>query len=113
RHNAYGHRIARQTYSGRPHHDALPVHYLYLDNRLVAEAGARHPGGNPVITRRYLYAGLTPVGMIEYPKDAAPTLYAVHADLAGAPRLITDADRRIRWLAHYSPTGRAQRVTGD
>lgn len=106
RHNAFGYRISKRTSAGT-------THYLYVQGRLVAEAGG-NPSDSPVrVTRRYLYAGLTPVGMIEYPSKGPPRLYAVHSDLSGAPRLLTDAARNIRWLASYSPTGKAERIAGD
>lgn len=105
-HNAFGHRIIKRR-------GPDTTHFLYLNSRLVAEARSREAGSPPRLTRRYLHAGLTPVGMIEYPADGAPRLYAVHADLSGAPRMVTDDERRMRWLAGYSPTGRAARVAGE
>ena len=117
RHNAFGHRIAKRSLTGSVFDGSVSrndtTQYLYLHNQLVAEARSR-PGGNAVeITRRYLYAGLTPVGMIDYPPDGAPQLYAVHADLSGAARMVTDAAQNVRWLAGYSPTGQATRLAGD
>lgn len=111
RHNAFGHRIRAVT----PTED---IHYFYLDNRLTAEL--RRPGhqhGNPQrlpITRRYIHAGHALVGMIEYTK-AQPhgMLYAVHTDLLGAPHVVTDTSRKIRWMAHYSPLGLTEQVEGD
>src|SRR5690606_16785350 len=105
-HNALGQRIVKQRAQ-------VTTHFLYLDGRLAAEAHSADPNVPPVITRRYIYAGLTPVGMIEYPVGEPPRLYAVHADLSGTPRMVTDADRRMRWLAGYTPTGQARRVDGD
>lgn len=107
RHNAFGHRIIKQRADGRV------VHFLYAHDRLVAEAMSESGQTPPAVTRRYLYAGLTPVGMITYPPDRPPQLYAVHADLSGAPRMVTDAAQTPRWLASYSPTGQAERVAGD
>lgn len=106
RHNAFGHRVVSEV-AGQA------VHYLYLHDQRVAEARSAGPDTPPVVTRRYLHAGLVPVGMIDYPPGRPPQLFAVHADLSGAPRLITDADRRLRWLASYSPTGEAEQVAGD
>ncbi|WP_353151325.1 DUF2235 domain-containing protein [Pollutimonas bauzanensis] len=113
-HNAFGHRIIQR--SGHANTD-----YFYLNNQLVAEANGSakrspHEGDSaPDITRRYIYANHVVVGFIDYPASStAPAqLYAVHADLIGAPRMITDATRKIRWLARYSPTGAAQRISGD
>lgn len=134
-HNAYGHRIAKISASTRRD-------YFYLNNQLVAEShhAAANDQGVPTasghssqaqttalgaadqplaISRRYIYAGQTPVGLIVYP-DPQPEgrrqqaqLYAVHADLVGAPRLVTDHKQRIRWLAAYSPWGEATQIAGD
>ena len=126
-HDAFGHRIAKIT----PH---IQRDYFYLDKQLVAEADYPVERGtadatNEVkqqavqtqplhISRRYIYAGLTPVGLIVYPDRAVqPTesaqLYAIHADLVGAPRLVTDSAQHIRWMATYSPTGEATKIAGD
>ncbi|OWT63488.1 phospholipase effector Tle1 domain-containing protein [Candidimonas nitroreducens] len=82
-----------------------------------AQAQAQAQAGYS-ITRRYIYARHALVGFIDYATDPAthaPTasLYAVHSDLLGAPRLVTDAGGRIRWLAEYEPTGSARRIAGD
>lgn len=106
RHNAFGHRIAKQTADGT-------THFLYVGNRLVAEARSRDALTSPTVSRRYLYAGLTPVGVIIYPPGEPAELYAVHSDLSGAPRLITDIERKVRWRAGYTPTGQVQRLQGD
>ncbi len=106
RHNVFGHRISRE-YAGRH------IHFLRIGGQIVAEAGGADAAGPPHIVRRYIRAGLTPVGMIEYPPGAPPRLYAVHADLSGAPRMVTDARGQLRWLASYTPTGRATKVSGD
>ncbi len=120
-HNAFGHRITRRS-------NEAQTDYFYLDNKLVAESHisgtskTNHPNGfsalattSPGINRRYIYAHHVPVGIIDYTAGATPVaqLYAVHADLTGAPRLITDATRKVRWLGRYSPTGRAEQVAGD
>jgi len=126
RYNAFGQRIAAIRADGR-------TDYFYLDNKVVAEwrrpvkaQAVRDapqdtgPSAAPAITRRYVYAGHVPVGLIDYdadragaPGQARATLYAVHADLLGAPRAVTDAGRAIRWLAAYTPTGAATRIAGD
>lgn len=105
-HNALGHRISAARADGT-------THFLHVDGQVAAEAHRAEGESRPRVVRRYVRAGLTPVALIEYPADAPPRLYAVHADLSGAPRMLTDSDRRIRWLASYSPTGRASRVLGD
>src|SRR5690606_33178314 len=86
--------------------------------RVVAELRRpRGKGPQPErlpITRRYLYAGHTLVGVIDY-SSAHPTgsLYAVHTDLMGAPHMVTDSQRKIRWLAAYTALGSARQVAGD
>ena len=117
RHNAFGHRIVKHlpdaASDDRAAGHSSTVHYLYLNNQLVAEARSQAIGAPVSITRRYLYAGYTPVGMIDYPRQGEPQLYALHADLSAAVRMATDADGNVRWLAAYSPTGQAQRLAGD
>lgn len=116
-HNAFGHRIIQRG-------DQASVDYFYLDNQLVAESRQASPPQNGTddtaalrISRRYIYAHHVVVGIIDYPAsssdDTNAQLYAVHADLIGAPRLVTDTERRIRWLGRYSPTGSAERISGD
>lgn len=118
RHNAFGHRISRESASGGQ------TDYFYLNNQLVAETVHSEDGlwnlalsdAEPgfIITRRYVYAHHVPVAVIDYsPGARAGQLYAVHADLQGAPRLVTDREGRIRWQADYSPLGQAINLTGD
>lgn len=121
RHNAFGHRIAKRVLRGGNREGAegkgaasgsdKTVHYLYLSNRLVAEAQLQNEAF--MITRRYLYAGHIVVGMIDYMPGRQPALYAVHTDLSGVPRLLTDQNQNIRWLAGYTPTGQALQEAGD
>src|SRR5690606_31022359 len=113
-HNAFGHRIGKRS-------PGIHSDYFYLDNQLVAEK--QHPPdandlpsrkGSPLsaderaqpafsVSRRYIRVGQTVVGLIVYPEAGADTgpaqLLAVHTDLIGAPRLVTDSHQRIRWLA--------------
>lgn len=107
-HNAFGHRIRKNTATGA-------VDYFYTGNTLTAEARhASHAKQAPGITRRYIYAHHVLVGLLDYTTQAPQgSLYAVHTDLLGAPRLISDAQQTIRWLARYSPTGQAEKLTGD
>ncbi|NYT84504.1 phospholipase effector Tle1 domain-containing protein [Pollutimonas harenae] len=139
-HDAFGHRIAKISANTRRD-------YFYLNEQLVAESHYAPEAGmlnrdhsratasphtteaqpadrsateQPLaISRRYIYAGPTLVGLIVYP-DSLPgsqrepaQLYAIHTDLVGAPRLVTDSTQRIRWLAAYSPGGEATRIAGD
>lgn len=135
-HNAFGYRISRQTPGGQR------SDYFYLNNQLVAQADQHEPAGDtdavgavgaagagadenanananantsqPSITRRYVYAHHVPVAIIDYsPQTPEGQYFSVHADLQGAPRLMTDQDRRVRWHADYSPLGKAINVSGD
>ena len=106
RHNAFGHRIMKKV-------GEEIVHFLYWHDRLVAEARSEDADTPPVVTRRYLHVGSTPIGMIDYPRPGSPRLYFVHADLSGAPRMLTDERGDIRWMASYSPLGQAQKTAGD
>lgn len=114
-HNAFGHLIRRDTA-----HETLSLHYL--SNQLVAEQ--QWPSGNTgnstqdtnPMSRRYIYAGRLPVGLIQYsPATAGHTagsgqLLFIHTDWLGAPRLVTDTDRNVQWAAYYGPTGEAHIV---
>ncbi|HLU16207.1 MAG TPA: DUF2235 domain-containing protein [Burkholderiaceae bacterium] len=104
RHNAFGYRIRRENAQGQK------TDYFYLDNRMVAEMDNTTTG----ITRRYIYAHHVPVAMIDYSFDRpAEQLLAVHADVQGAPRLVTDHQQRVRWHAHYTPLGQARIVEDE
>lgn len=113
-HNAFGYRIARQT-AGNPRTD-----YFYLNNQLVAQTDHPHDTVTqndmpaPLVTRRYIYAHHVPVALIDYTSQTPEGRhFAIHADLLGAPRLITDQNRQIRWHADYSPLGQAHKIAGD
>jgi len=105
-HNAYGQRIRTESANTR-------TDYLYLGNRLVAQTRPVSGSARAMIARRYLYAYHVPVGMIVYDDGGRGELYAIHADLLGAPRMITDTHAAVRWLAVYTPLGAARRVAGD
>ena len=103
-HNAYGYRISAQ-------HGKRMTQYSYLGRRLVTEQTFR--SGQPTHLNRYVYAANVPVAFIQYSANQPDgILYFVHADLLGAPRLITDAHQRVRWQASYTPTGQAH-IEGD
>lgn len=113
-HNAFGYRISRQA-TGKPRTD-----FFYLKNQVVAQTDhpdtpdAHNSMPAPLITRRYVYAHHVPVAIIDYtPRTPEGQHFAIHADLLGAPRLITDQDRRIRWHADYSPLGQVSQIAGD
>ena len=108
-HNAFGHRIATVV-PGQP-----ARLWLYLENRLVAEARADAAFPDTLqVTRRYLHAGHAVVGFIDYSPEAPDgELFAVHSDLLGAPVMVTDARQGLRWQARYTPFGAARRTAGD
>jgi RHS repeat-associated protein len=102
RHDAFGRLIEKHTST----HGASPDNsFWYLDGQRVAERGF---SPQPLLSRRYLYAHHVPVGFIQYShRYPHGQLYFIHSDLLGAPRLVTDANQKVMWLAHYWPTGRA------
>ncbi|HXE19732.1 MAG TPA: DUF2235 domain-containing protein [Castellaniella sp.] len=118
-HNAHGHTIRRRE-------GTRETERYYLDNRLVAlwqrpeAAASRAPGATPVIgprqaptptfgvTQRYLYAHDVPVGLLQSDRDGHTHLYYIHADSLGAPVLVTDEARTVRWSATYDSLGRAR-----
>ena len=99
-HNAFGERIWRE-------HAGKQTHYLFDQNKLVAEA--QRIGSEMRVTRRYIYANDVPVAMIEHGRD----LYMIHADAVGLPRMMTDATQRIRWQGAFTPLGELIREQGD
>ncbi|MGB6218723.1 MAG: DUF2235 domain-containing protein [Castellaniella sp.] len=109
-HNARGQQIRRIQHSGE-------TERYYLDNRLAAVW--RRPASTALdtqtfgVTQRYLYAHEVPVGLLHTEADGRTRLYYVHADLLGAPVLVTDAQRAVRWAADYDALGRATRLRGD
>lgn len=110
-HNGRGHQIRR--ISGGQHTEVY-----YLDNRVVAHWLRPDPGTSAEaptfgVSQRFIYAHDVPVGLIAKDTQGIARLYAVHADLLGAPRLVTDEQGRIRWLAHQAAGGHSTRLAGD
>ena len=98
-HNAFGQLIRRRSAS---HNSSPDQEFWYLDGQRVAERTS-------FFSRRYLYAHHAPVGFIQYShRYPQGRLYFIQSDLLGAPRMVTDANQRVMWLAHYSPTGQAK-----
>lgn len=112
-HNGRGHQIRQTRPSGQ-------TERYYQDNRIAA-VWHRPPAGSPAggrgqtfgISQRYIHAHDVPVGLIQHDADGVPQLYAIHADLLGMPRIVTDEARRIRWLADVDAGGKATVLTGD
>ncbi len=98
--NAFGERIRREEA------DKL-IHYLFDQNKLVAEAQVT--GAGVQVTRRYIYANHVPVAVIENGRE----LFMIHADAVGLPRLMTDANQRIRWQGAFTPFGELLSEQGD
>jgi RHS repeat-associated protein len=98
--NAFGERILREEAGEQ-------VHYLFDQNKLVAEA--RVTGTEMHVVRRYIYANHVPVAVIEYGRD----LFMIHTDAVGLPHMMTDARQQIRWHATFTPHGELIREQGD
>ncbi len=112
-HNARGQQIRQQ-------HGEHLIEKFYLHNRLVATwehpPAAARAGTDKIglqVGQRYIYANNTPVGLIQTTADGSRELYYVHANLLGAPFLVTDQDARIRWRGSYDAFGYVQEEAGD
>ncbi|MEH6459149.1 RHS repeat domain-containing protein, partial [Chitinimonas sp. JJ19] len=72
------------------------VYYHYDQSRhLIAESD-----GQGRTVKEYLYLDELPVALVWEGR-----LYAIHPDHLGTPRLVTDSQRRARWLWHSEPFG--------
>ncbi|MGB6243060.1 MAG: DUF2235 domain-containing protein [Castellaniella sp.] len=108
--NARGQQIRQQS-------DSQDIERYYIDNRLaarwvrpIATSGAAPRFG---VSERYLYAQDVPVGLLRTDAHGVTRLFFIHADLLGAPVLMTDETRAVRWSADYDTLGRARRLSGD
>ena len=99
RHDAFGQRIWRQQ-------DQQERAFFFHGQQLMAELDLPAASGQ-LVSRRYLYAGLTPVGMIVYQPDGQGQLYYVHSDLMGAVRLISNQSAQAVWAADLNHLGQA------
>ncbi|MBY6347758.1 hypothetical protein E5C31_17465 [Providencia rettgeri] len=99
RHDAFGQRIWRQQ-------DQQERAFFFHGQQLMAELDLPAASSQRV-SRRYLYAGLTPVGMIVYQPDGQGQLYYLHSDLMGAVRLISNQSAQAVWAADLNPLGQA------
>ncbi|WP_323018849.1 phospholipase effector Tle1 domain-containing protein [Castellaniella sp.] len=116
------HVLVRYTYNARGQQirqrsGAQEIERYYLDNRLAARwiRPTAAPGQTAPrfgVSERYLYAQDVPVGLLRTDAQGRTRLFFIHADLLGAPVLITDETRAIRWSAAYDILGRAS-VSGD
>ena len=79
------------------------TYYLYDGPSLTAEADE-----SGAITAQYLYLdGHRPVAKLEH-----KTVYAIHSDHRGAPRLVTGGNGETVWRADYTPFGKAEISSG-
>ncbi|WP_298012229.1 DUF2235 domain-containing protein [uncultured Castellaniella sp.] len=118
-----GRTLARYTYNARGQQirqqsDHRTIERYYLDNRLAARwvrpaapDGAAAPRFG--VSERYLYAQDVPVGLLRTDERDDTRLFFIHADLLGAPVMMTDETRAVRWLAGYDTLGRTARLAGD
>lgn len=105
RHDAFGQRIWRK----QGHQERA---FFFHGQQLMAELDLPAAPGLR-LSRRYLYAGLTPVGMIVYQPDGQGRLYYLHGDLMGAVRLISDQHAKLVWGADLNPLGQAEILRED
>lgn len=119
------HILARYTYNARgqqirQRQGTQEIERYYVDNRLAARwlrpaPAASDPPAIPRfgVSQRYIYAQEAPVGLLQTDDDGRTRLYFIHADLLGAPVLVTDGQRTVRWSATYDVLGRSTRRSGD
>jgi RHS repeat-associated protein len=75
-------------------------HYQYLGGRLLAEIN----GGNGVYSREVIWLGNIPIAQVRNVSGTA-TLYWIHADPLGTPRIITDGTGGTVWQRTQEPFG--------
>lgn len=101
-HDAFGQRIYKQS-----QHEQTG--YLYHDHKLVAEYTLLTAHDSRIrLQRRYIYAHHVPVAMLLYDEQGQAQIFAIHSDLMGAPRLLSDSHGNIVWEADYTAWGQAQ-----
>jgi len=72
------------------------THFIYdTQQRLIAEANA-----SGKITREYIWHGLMPVAVFD-----KTSLYFIHTDHLGTPRLATDTNQQTAWQWQSTPFG--------
>ena len=106
RYNSLGQRVGKTVHQGdRQTHS----HYLWQDNRLVAEMD-----GEGRITSQYLYLSegtrTLPIAKLEsaHNRDNASgtaRMLHIHNDHRGSPQAMTDAGQRVVWRARQTPWG--------
>ncbi len=80
------------------------THYHYdTVGRLIAESTAQG-----VWQKEYLYFNKQLVAVVDYTNNANGTLFYVHTDYLGTPKLATNSAKAITWQASYTPFGLAK-----
>ncbi|MFC4928318.1 DUF6765 family protein [Delftia deserti] len=106
RYNSLGQRVGKTVHQGD---GQTHSHYLWQDNRLVAEMD-----GEGRITSQYLYLSegtrTLPIAKLEseHNRDNASgkaRMLHIHNDHRGSPQAMTDAGQRVVWRARQTPWG--------
>ncbi|WON86466.1 MULTISPECIES: DUF6765 family protein [unclassified Delftia] len=106
RYNSLGQRVGKTVHQGD---GQTHSHYLWQDNRLVAEMD-----GEGRITSQYLYLNegtrTLPIAKLEsaHNRDNASgkaRMLHIHNDHRGSPQAMTDAGQRVVWRARQTPWG--------
>ena len=100
KYNTFGERIKKTAYSNN---QKTVTYYFYDGHTLTAEANEQGD-----ITNQYVYLNTQPIAKLE-----KKTIYAIHSDHLGTPRLATNGDKQTVWKANYSPFGKATLETNN
>ncbi|WP_158229168.1 DUF6765 family protein [Collimonas sp. PA-H2] len=111
RYNSFNQRIVKTVY-GKGQEAAVTTHYLWQQNRLVAETDQQGR-----ISAQYLYLSedgkAAPVAKLESEAGKSNRLLYIHADQRGAPIAMTDGDQHVVWQADVAPWGQAKIQSKD
>lgn len=98
--DAMGRRITRGLWVGSSSNPRTYTLYAYdQDNHLIGEYNA---DGTPIT--EYVWLGDTPVAVIK-PDGTGMQIYAIHTDHLDTPRVILDANKKVRWRWMGEPFG--------
>ena len=79
------------------------IHYHYdTTGRLIAESTAQG-----IWQKEYLYFNNQLVAVVDYSNNANGTIFYVHTDYLGTPKIATNSEKAITWQASYTPFGLA------
>lgn len=101
--DALGRRVTRGQWTGSPSNPRAVTLFAYdQDHHLLGEYQA---DGTPVT--EYVWFGDTPVAVLKTDpgNPAAVQIYAIHADHLDTPRVILDAQGKVRWRWMGEPFG--------